>query len=112
MGADMELEGNLVLERRPARRWISVVAVIVPVVACLAGVTWFIRAFVSPPTIAIPNPMTLAAAPPAPAVQAEPPVAAPPAQVPAREQAPAAPSSATAELSASPASATPSVFPP
>ena len=75
-GADMELEGNLVLERRPARRWVSVVAVIVPVVACLAGVTWFIRAFISPPTIAIPNPMTLAAAPPAPAVRAEPPAAA------------------------------------
>src|SRR5262245_41852603 len=42
--ADMELEGNLVLERKPARRWVTVLAVIVPVVACLAGVTWFIRA--------------------------------------------------------------------
>ena len=112
----MELEGNLVLERRPARRWITVVAVIVPVVACLAGVTWFIRAFISPPTIAIPNPMTLAAAPPAPAVRAEPPAAPPPAQQAAREpaqaEAPAAPSPATAELSAAPAAATPSVFPP
>jgi hypothetical protein len=104
----MELEGNLVLDRRPARRWISVVAVIVPVLACLAGVTWFIRAFVSPPTIAIPNPMTLAAAPPAPAVQAEPPVATPP----AREETPAAPAPAPAEPPASPNSTTLSVFPP
>jgi hypothetical protein len=71
----MELEGNLILERRPARRWVSVIAVIVPVVACLAGVTWFVRAFISPPTIAIPSPMSLAAAPPAPPAQAEPPVA-------------------------------------
>ncbi|MBX9840193.1 MAG: hypothetical protein K2Z80_00125, partial [Xanthobacteraceae bacterium] len=82
----MELEGNLILERRPARRWVSAVAVIVPVLACIAGVTWFIRAFVSPPTIAIPGPMMLAAAPPAPTVQAEPPSAPPP----AREAPPAA----------------------
>jgi hypothetical protein len=109
-GADMELEGNLILERRPARRWITVVAVIVPVVACLAGVTWFIRAFISPPTIAIPNPMTLAAAPPAPAVRAEPPADPPP--PPAQEEVRAAPSPAAAELSAAPAAATPSVFPP
>jgi hypothetical protein len=102
-GADMELEGNLILERRPARRWLSVVAVIVPVLACLAGVTWFIRAFVSPPTIAVPNPMVLAAAP---AVRAEPPVAAPP----AREETSAAP--APAEPAAPPDSAPPSVFPP
>ena len=54
----MELEGNLVLERRPARRWVSAVAVIVPVLACLAGVTWFVRAYISPPTIAIPSPMS------------------------------------------------------
>ena len=104
----MELEGNLILERRPARRWVSVVAVIVPVLACLAGVTWFVRAFISPPTIAIPNPMTLAAAPSAPPVQAEPPVAAPP----AREETSAAPSPAPAEPAATPDSATPSVFPP
>jgi hypothetical protein len=73
----MELEGNLILERRPARRWVSVIAVIVPVVACLAGVTWFVRAFISPPTIAIPSPMSLAAAPSAPPAPAEPPVALP-----------------------------------
>jgi hypothetical protein len=102
----MDLEGNLILERRPARRWVSVVAVIVPVLACLAGVTWFIRAFVSPPTIAIPSPMTLAAVPPAPAVRAEPPVAAPP----AREETTAAPSPATEP--SSPAFATLSAVPP
>lgn len=105
----MELEGNLILERKPARRLVSVVAVIVPVLAFLAGVTWFIRAFVSPPTIAIPNPIMLAAAPPVPAVQAESPAVPPPAR---QEPSPAAPSPATAELSASRDSATPSVFPP
>ena len=107
-GADMDLEGNLILERRPARRWVSVVAVIVPVLACLAGVTWFIRAFVSPPTIAIPSPMTLAAVPPAPAVRAEPPVATPP----AREERTAAPSPAPVEPSTSPAFANLSAVPP
>jgi hypothetical protein len=80
-GADMDLEGNLILERKPARLWVSAVAVILPVLACLAGVTWFIRTFVSPPTIVIASPaiqsstvprsMSLAAAPPA---RTEPPV--------------------------------------
>lgn len=75
----MELEGNLILERRPARWWVSVTAVVIPVVACLAGVTWFVRAFISPPTIAIPSPMSLAAAPPVSPAQAEPPMAPQPA---------------------------------
>jgi hypothetical protein len=92
----MELEGNLILERRPARRWISVTAVIVPVVACLAGVTWFVRAFISPPTIAIPSPMSLAAAPPAPPVQAEPPAAQP-----AVSAAPVSPAPAPSPLASS-----------
>jgi len=43
----MDLEGNLVLDRRPARRWVSVLAVVIPVVACVAGVTWFVRSFIS-----------------------------------------------------------------
>src|ERR1051325_325351 len=60
---DMDLEGNLVLERRPARRWVSILAVVIPVVACVVGVTWFVRAFISPPTIAIPGPITLATTP-------------------------------------------------
>ena len=66
----MDLEGNLILERTPARRWVSIVAVVIPVVACVAGVTWFVRAFISPPTIAIPGPMMLATAPPPPPTRA------------------------------------------
>src|SRR5262245_8626227 len=107
----MELEGNLVVERRRSRRWVSALAVIVPVLACLAGVTWFIRAFISPPTISIPSPMTLAAVPPeprSPQIPAEPPAAAPPASV----QGPAEPSPAPAEPAASPAFAAAAVFPP
>jgi len=61
----MDLEGNLILDRPPTRRWVSTIAVIIPVIACVAGVAWFVRAFISPPVIAIPGPMTLAAAPPA-----------------------------------------------
>jgi hypothetical protein len=110
----MELEGNLILERRPARRWVSALAVVVPVLLCLAGVTWFVRAFISPPTITIPSPMSLAAAPPAPPVRAEPPAASPPAPVEApADPAPAQASPAQpwpAETSGS--AAAQSVFPP
>jgi hypothetical protein len=111
----MELEGNLILERRPARWWVSVTAVIIPVVACLAGVTWFIRAFISPPTIAIPSPMSLAAAPPAPPVQAAPPAAPQPAASaepasPAPAPSPAAPPGAAS--AAMPMFATLAVAPP
>jgi len=62
----MDLEGNLILDRRPARRWVSALAVVIPVVASVAGVTWFVRAFISPPTISIPSPMVLASTPSAP----------------------------------------------
>lgn len=82
--AAMDLEGNLILERTPARRWVSIVAVVIPVVACVAGVTWFVRAFISPPTIAIPGPMMLATAPSPPPTRAAPPAPAPiPAAAPA-----------------------------
>ncbi|HEY5963609.1 MAG TPA: hypothetical protein VIU42_06290 [Xanthobacteraceae bacterium] len=110
----MELEGNLILERRPARRWVSVAAIIIPVVACLAGVTWFVRAFISPPTIAIPSPMILAAAPPVPSVQADPPAAqAPTSAAPASPtSAPSPPPSADAASSALPMFATLAAAPP
>jgi hypothetical protein len=77
----MDLEGNLILDREPARRWVSVIAVIIPVLACVAGVTWFVRAFISPPTVAIPGSMVLATAQPARPVREEPraPEPAPPA---------------------------------
>jgi hypothetical protein len=64
--ADMplELEGNLIVERPPARRWISVVAVVVPVIAFVGLSAWFIRVFIAPPMIAIPaSPQVASAAP-------------------------------------------------
>jgi hypothetical protein len=102
----MELEGNLILERRPARRWVSVTAVIVPVLACLAGVTWFVRAYISPPTIAIPSPMSLAAAPPVPPAQAEPAQPTASIQPASPAAAPSPPASADAASSALPMLAT------
>jgi len=66
----MELEGTLLLERSPTRRWISIVAVVIPVAAIVMIATWFIRAYIAPPTIAIPNQMMLAATPSPPAAPA------------------------------------------
>jgi hypothetical protein len=114
----MDLEGNLILDRKPARRWVSAIAVIIPVVACVAGVTWFVRAFISPPTIAIPGPMVLATVPSARPLREEPraPEPAPPPAVttrpagPASAAAPAPPSSSLpmlATLSAAPPATSP-----
>jgi len=98
----MDLEGNLILDRKPARRWVTAIAVMIPVVACVAGVTWFVRAFISPPTVAIPGPMMLAATPPAP----------PPA-LPARSELPSPkPESAWPAVMVPPASAASSYAPP
>ncbi len=48
----MDLEGNLpFVGRKSARRLISALAVSLPVLGCAAGVTWFIRQYVTPPTI-------------------------------------------------------------
>ena len=55
----MRLEGTLDFEHKRAKRWVSVVAVIVPVVLVVSATTWFIRAFVAPPTAPIPAPMTV-----------------------------------------------------
>jgi hypothetical protein len=66
-----ELEGNFALERSPTRRWVSIVAVVIPVASFVMLAGWFIRVFVVPPTITIPSPMMVASvAPPAPAVPA------------------------------------------
>ena len=59
----MEFEGNLTLERPPSRRWVPVVAVVVPVAAFVLMAAWFIRAYVAPLMAAIPAPMELAAIP-------------------------------------------------
>ena len=57
----MELEGNLSLERSHTRRWVPFVAVIVPVGAIVLLAAWFIRVYVAPATVLIPNPpMTVA----------------------------------------------------
>lgn len=57
----MELEGNLSLERSHTRRWVQVVAVIIPVGAIVLLAAWFIRVYVAPATVLIPNPpMTVA----------------------------------------------------
>ena len=66
----MELEGNLSLERAHTRRWVSVIGVIVPVAAVVLLTAWFVRVYVAPPTVAIPNPMMMADDPPTPAVSA------------------------------------------
>jgi type IV secretory pathway VirB10-like protein len=68
-----EFRGGLDLERAHARRWVSIIAVVIPVAAFVLLGSWFIRAYVAPPTVDIPNPMMMAAAPPpaAPPVRAQ-----------------------------------------
>jgi len=60
----IELEGNLLLDRTPTRRWVSIIAVTIPAAAFVMGAAWFIRAFVAPPTVVISSPMMLASAAP------------------------------------------------
>src|SRR5437763_14344490 len=62
----LELEGNLSLERAHTRRWVSIIAVVIPVAALVLLAAWFIRAYIVPPTVAIHNPAMLADAPPPP----------------------------------------------
>ena len=56
----LELEGNLSLERAPTRRWVSIIAVVIPVAAFVLLAAWFIRAYLVPPTVAIPSPTMMA----------------------------------------------------
>lgn len=95
-----ELEGNLSLERSHTRRWVSIIAVVIPVTAFMLLAAWFIRAYISPPTVAIHNPVMMADAPPPPpavpkraAVEAPP----PPPAVPKRAVVEAPPPMAVAE---------------
>lgn len=62
----MELEGNILLERTHTRRWVSIIAVVIPVAAFVLVTAWFVRVYIVPPTVAVWNPMTLASAPPEP----------------------------------------------
>jgi hypothetical protein len=59
-----EYRGSLDLERAHARRWVSIIAVVIPVAAFVLLGSWFIRAYVAPPTVDVPNSMMMAAAPP------------------------------------------------
>lgn len=61
--ASMRWDGLVAVERPRTRRWISVLAVVVPVFAVAAVAGWFVRAYVAPPTVRIPGPMQLASAP-------------------------------------------------
>ena len=61
-----ELEGNLSIERAHTRRWVSIVAVVIPVAAFVLLAAWFIRAYIVPPTVAIHSPPMMADAPPPP----------------------------------------------
>jgi hypothetical protein len=62
----LELDGNLSIERAHTRRWVSIIAVVIPVAAFVLLAAWFIRAFIVPPTVAIHNPTMMADAPPPP----------------------------------------------
>jgi hypothetical protein len=95
----MELEGNLSLERPHTRRWVPIVAVILPVGAIVLLAAWFVRVYVAPATVLIPNPPMIVAepaAPPSSSVRAQteapqpPTVMAEPASPPASEQTTAA----------------------
>jgi hypothetical protein len=61
-----DFEGDLLLERAHTRRWVSIIAVVIPVAAFVLAAAWFIRAFIVPPTVAIHNPAMMADTPPAP----------------------------------------------
>ena len=95
----MELEGNLSLERPHTRRWVPIVAVILPVGAIVLLAAWFVRVYVAPATVLIPNPPMIVAEPaepPSSSVRAQteapppPTVMAEPANPPASEQTAAA----------------------
>ncbi len=61
-------EGSLLLDGAPTRRWVSIIAVVIPVGAFVLLAALFIRTYVVPPTYGIPNPMT-AETPTAPIAQ-------------------------------------------
>jgi hypothetical protein len=98
----MELEGTLLLERSPTRRWISIIAIVIPVASVVMLSAWFIRAYIVPPTITIHGPMVIAAAPAAPPLRAEAPVVQPQPMPPVLKAEPAAPPAAPPPAAAAP----------
>ena len=61
-----ELDSEISLERANTRRWVSIIAVVIPVAAFVLLSAWFIRAYIVPPTVAIHAPAMMADAPPPP----------------------------------------------
>jgi hypothetical protein len=59
-----DLTGTFEVERSRPRRWVTIAALIGPVIAVVLSAAWFVRAFVAPPTVVVPTPMVLASAPP------------------------------------------------
>jgi hypothetical protein len=104
----MELEGTLLLERSPTRRWVSIIAIVIPVASVVMVAAWFIRAYVAPPSIAIPSPMMIATAPAASpaAARVEPPIDQLPQPVP-KQSAPVT----VASVAAAPIAAAPEAVP-
>ena len=108
----MEFEGNLLVERAHTRRWVSIIAVIIPVAAIVLLAAWFIRVYVAPATVLVPNPPMTAAEPPAPpavAARAETAAPQPPA---AMTETTTAPPSSERSASTLPMFATLAVVPP
>src|SRR5882757_7720768 len=62
----LELDGDLSLERANTLRWVSIIAVVIPVAAFVLLAAWFIRAYIVPPTVAIHSPPMMADVPPPP----------------------------------------------
>jgi hypothetical protein len=109
----MELEGDLQLERVHTRRWVAIIAILIPVSAVVLLSAWFIRVYVAPPTVAIPAPMIMAEEPPPPASPAPAQVEAPPPQQTTTMAEPAVPPAGERRVaSALPMFATLSVVPP
>ena len=91
----MSLDHPLDAERPPTLRWVLFIAITIPFIVFVGGAALFIRIYIVPPMIAIPNPAVFAAAPPDPPAntQADVPVRESPTLEPATQPAtePAAP---------------------
>jgi len=74
----MSLDHPLGAERPPTLRWVLFIAIAIPFVVFVGGAALFIRIYIAPPMIAIPNPAVFAAAPPDPPAKTQ-------ADVPVRE---------------------------
>jgi hypothetical protein len=84
----MELDDTDISRRARRRHWASIVAVVIPVMAAVGLIAWFIRAYVAPPMARIPGPVIQVSSPrPAPLEPGEPALVRANAAVPAPEPA-------------------------